>query len=49
MTQGGMNEERNEYDKHKLIMIADAMEDALFEWMRDLMREVGEILKILKL
>ena len=31
VTQGGMNEERNEYDKYKLIMIAVVMEDVLFE------------------
>ena len=43
MTQGGMNKERNEYDKYKLIMIVVVMEDVLFEWMRDLMRKVGEI------
>ena len=43
MTQGGMNEERNEYDKYKLIMIAVVMEDVLFEFRKDLMRKVGEI------
>jgi hypothetical protein len=38
-----MNEERNEYDKYKLIMIVVVMEDVLFEFRRDLMRKVGEI------
>ncbi len=44
-----MNEERNEYDKYKLIMIVVVMEDVLFEFRRDLMRKVGEIWKILEL
>ncbi len=44
-----MNEERNEYDKYKLMIIAVVMEDVLFEFRRDLMRKVGEIWKILKL
>ena len=41
MTQEGMNEERNEDDKYKLIMIVVVMKHVLFEWMKDLMRKVG--------
>ena len=45
---GGINEERNEYDEYKELLIAIVIKPVLFKLMLDMKRKLSEIWHIMK-